>query len=124
MKFIKKYENFHDTGVDEGDEVVPKHNMKRQTEVRNLVDNLTPSNKHRIFLWLKKEVPSDSDPDFDDKFEKAKEELIDYLEENPNIRIDNLDVENFSIPQRRGDGVPRVQNIGGTSQTNSFRLGQ
>jgi hypothetical protein len=124
MKFIKKFESFHETGVDEGDSVVPKHNPKRQTEIRSFLGELTPSNKHRVFLWLKKEVPSYSDPEFDNKFEKAKEELIDYLEENPNIRIDKIDIENFSIPSRGGDGVPRVQNIGGSSQTNSFRIGQ
>jgi hypothetical protein len=113
------------TGVDDsGSEVVPKFNPKIRKDVIDFLDDLSPSNRPLVFKWLRMEEPSISDPDFDEKFEKAKKILVEFFEENPNVNISTIDMEKFTIPNKGGDGIPRVQNIGGTSHTQSFRIGQ
>ncbi len=124
MKIIKKFESFHNTGVDEGGEVVPKINPKRKQEAINFIDGLSPTNRPLAFKWLGKKSPKLSDPNFDSEFEKIKSQLVDYFLSNPNIRIGDIDIEKFTLPKKGGDGVARVQNIGNSSQTNSFRIGQ
>lgn len=128
MKYFKTFEEFqgmNSTGVDDtGGEVVPKYNPKIRQEVTDFLDNLSPNNRPLIFKWLGMESPNVGDESFDDKFEYAKKRLVKFFEENPNISIGSIDMESFTIPGKSGDGIPRVQNIGGTSHTNSFRIGE
>jgi hypothetical protein len=128
MKYFKTFEEFQtmsSTGVDDaGGEVVPKYNPKIRKDVVDFLDNLSPSNRPLVFKWLRMEEPSISDPEFDEKFEYAKKRLVSFFEENPNITIDGIDIESFTIPAKGGDGIPRVQNIGGTSHANSIRIGE
>jgi len=70
------------------------------------------------------EEPSLKDEEFDEKFEYAKKRLISFFEENPNISVSSVDTETFTIPGKGGDGVVRTNNIGGTSHTQSFRIGE
>jgi hypothetical protein len=70
------------------------------------------------------EEPSLNDEEFDDKFEVAKKKLIDFFQENPNISIGGIDIETFTMPSKGGDGVPRLQNIGGSSHAGSIRVGE
>jgi hypothetical protein len=128
MKYFKTFEEFQgmsSTGVDDaGGEVLPKYNPKIQQEVTDFLDNMTPNNKPLVFKWLGMEEPSLNDEEFDDRFEIAKKKLIDFFQENPNISIGGIDIETFTMPGKRGDGVPRLQNIGGSSHTNSMRIGE
>jgi hypothetical protein len=128
MKYFKTFEEFQgmsSTGVDDaGGEVLPKYNPKIQQEVSDFLDNMTPNNKPLVFKWLRMEEPSLNDEEFDDKFEIAKKKLVDFFQENPNISIGGIDIETFKMPGKGGDGVPRLQNIGGTSHTASFRVGE
>jgi hypothetical protein len=128
MKYFKTFEEFQgmsSTGVDDaGGEVLPKYNPKIQQEVTDFLDNMTPNNKPLVFKWLRMEEPSLNDEEFDDKFEIAKKKLIDFFQENPNISIGGIDIETFTIPGKGGDGVPRLQNIGGSSHANSIRVGE
>ena len=128
MKYFKTFEEFQgmsSTGVDDtGGEVLPKYNPKIRQEVTNFLDDLTPSNKPLVFKWLRMEEPSLKDEEFDEKFEIAKKRLINFFEENPNISVSGIDIETFTIPGKRGDGVVRTNNIGGTSHTQSFRIGE
>ena len=128
MKYFKTFEEFQgmsSTGVDDaGGEVLPKYNPKIQQEVTDFLDNMTPNNKPLVFKWLGMEEPSLNDEEFDDKFEVAKKKLIDFFQENPNISIGGIDIETFTMPGKRGDGVPRLQNIGGSSHANSMRIGE
>jgi hypothetical protein len=128
MKYFKTFEEFQGmstTGVDDaGGEVLPKYNPKIQQEVSDFLDNMTPNNKPLVFKWLRMEEPSLNDEEFDDKFEIAKKKLIDFFQENPNISISGIDIETFTMPGKRGDGISRTNNIGGTSHTASFRVGE
>jgi hypothetical protein len=128
MKYFKTFEEFQgmsSTGVDDaGGEVLPKYNPKIQQEVTDFLDNMTPNNKPLVFKWLRMEEPSLNDEEFDDKFEIAKKKLIDFFQENPNISISGIDIETFTMPGKRGDGIPRVQNIGGSSHAGSIRVGE
>ena len=128
MKYFKTFEEFQgmsSTGVDDaGGEVLPKYNPKIQQEVTDFLDNMTPNNKPLVFKWLRMEEPSLNDEEFDDKFEVAKKKLIDFFQENPNISIGGIDIETFTIPGKGGDGVPRLQNIGGSSHAGSIRIGE
>jgi len=38
--------------------------------------------------------------------------------------VGGIDIEKFTIPGKGGDGIPRVQNIGGSSHANSIRIGE
>jgi hypothetical protein len=125
MKFIKKFEMFHSTGLDDGkDHVVPKYNPKVRKEVSDFLDDLPPSGKIQVLrsIGIKEEISDDGE--FEKQFEIAKKKFIDFFENNTNLSIQSIDLEKFTIPGKSGDGIPRVQNIGGTSQTNSFRIGQ
>lgn len=125
MKFLKTFEKFHSTGLEDGqDQEFPKYNPKLRKQVTDFVDDLTPNNKLLVFKVLRMEEPSLNDEDFDEQFEVAKKKFIEYFESNPQLSIDLIDLETFTIPQKGGDGVPRVQNIGGSSHTSSFRIGQ
>jgi hypothetical protein len=128
MKYFKTFEEFQgmsSTGVDDnGGEVVPKYNPKIRKEVSDFIDDLTPNNRPLVFKWLGMEEPSLNDEDFDKHFEIAKNKLVKFFEENPNISISGIDVETFSVPSKRGDGVVRTNNIGGTSHTQSIRIGE
>ena len=115
MKYFKTFEEFQGmspTGVDDYDgEVLPKYNPKIRQQVTDFLGNMSPNNKLLVFKWLSMEEPSLDDKEFDEKFEIAKNKLIDYFEENPNISIGGIDIEGFTIPSKSGDGIPRVQNI-------------
>ena len=80
MKYFRTFEEFQNmnpTGVDDsGGEVVPKFNPKIRKDVIDFLDDLSPSNRPLVFKWLRMEEPSISDPDFDEKFEKAKKILV------------------------------------------------
>lgn len=128
MKYFKRFEEFQSmssTGVDDtGGEVVPRFNPKIRKEVIDFLDDLSPSNRPLVFKWLRMEEPSISDTDFDEKFEYAKKRLVKFFEDNPNISVGSIDIESFTIPSKGGDGIPRVQNIGGSSHANSIRVGE
>jgi len=124
MKFLKTFEKFHSTGLEDGkDEELPTYNPKVQKEASDYVDDLPPNRKMLLFSIVGMEEPEVSDKDFDDKFEIAKKKFVNYFQSNPQLSVGLIDIENFEIPKKGGDGVPRVQSIGGSSQTNSFRVG-
>jgi len=128
MKYFKTFEEFQgmsSTGVDDaGGEVLPKYNPKIRQEVTDFLDNMTPNNKPLVFKWLRMEEPSLNDEEFDEKFEIAKKKLADFFQENPNISVGGIDIETFTMPGKGGDGVPRLQNIGGSSHAGSIRIGE
>lgn len=125
MKYIKQFDSFSPTGIDDiGSEVLPKYNPKRKKEAVDFIEDLSPSNRPLVFKWLGMEEPSLNDPDFDSKFDVAKEKLVNYFESNPNIQISSIDIERFTLPGKNSNRIPKVTNIGGTSHTNSFRIGQ
>jgi len=128
MKYFKTFEEFQgmsSTGVDDaGGEVLPKYNPKIRQEVTDFLDNMTPNNKPLVFKWLRMEEPSLNDEEFDEKFEIAKKKLADFFQENPNISVGGIDIETFTMTGKGGDGVPRLQNIGGSSHAGSIRIGE
>jgi hypothetical protein len=125
MKYLKKFEKFHSTGLEDGkDEESPKYNPKIRKQVTDFVDDLTPNNRLLVFKTLGMDEPSLNDEEFDNQFEIAKKKFIDYFESNPQLSVDLINLDTFTIPNKGGDGIPRVQNIGGSSQANSFRIGQ
>lgn len=125
MKFLKKFEMFHSTGLDDGkDHVVPKYNPKIRKEVSDFLDDLPESGRIQVLKSVGIEANTKEEGEFEKQFELAKKKFIDFFENNTNLSIQSIDLEKFTIPGKGGDGIPRVQNIGGTSQTNSFRIGQ
>jgi len=124
MKFIKKFESFHKTGVDEGGEMIPKHNPVLTLKIKEYVDDLCTKGRYddlakKIGEKLPKDLQSDQMEQYGDEL---RERAIKYLEENPELIGKEINYMTYKVPG--GDGISRTNKVGGTSQTNSFRVGQ
>lgn len=125
MKFIKKYESFHGTGVDDGSgEQIPGYNPVINQRVREFVDSLCGKGRQdELAKIIGEKVPSDLGSDSMDEYEdKLKERVIKYLIDNPEALPSEVGINTYKVPA--GDGITRTNKVGGTSQTGSFRIGQ
>jgi hypothetical protein len=107
------FESLNSTGIDDiGSEVVPKYNPASIKQTTDFLDNIDASKQHLVFSFLKMKVPSQDD--FDQYWEEAKKEFIDYFLENPNLTVHDIDIETFTIPRKGSYSLPKLQNIGST----------
>jgi hypothetical protein len=124
MKFIKKFESFHKTGVDEGGEVIPEHNPTLTLKIKDYVDGLRTKGRYdELAKLIGEKLPKDlSSDDMDSYGDQLSDRVIKHLEENPELISKEIGIYTYKVPG--GDGIARTNNVGGTSHTNSFRIGQ
>jgi len=133
MKWIKKYENFvtdnnRDTAAID---FLPKHNPVVKQQATEYVDDKLNSNDFAdMFKVVGMEPPKDlKSEEMDSLFDEVREKAIEYFVENPEAigkeikfsSMANSDKQNLS---NQNDRVPTTNNIGGTSQTASNRIGE
>jgi len=133
MKWIKKYENFvtdnnRDTAAID---FLPKHNPVVKQQATEYVDDKLNSNDFAdMFKVIGMEPPKDlKSEEMDSLFDEVREKAIEYFVENPEAigkdikfsSMANSDKQNLS---NQNDRVPTTNNIGGTSQTASNRIGE
>ncbi len=124
MKFIKKFEMFHQTGVDDGGEVIPDFNPVLDLKIQDYVDGLCTKGRYEdLAKKIGQKFPKDlSSDDMDAYCEELRNKAIKYFKRNPELIGGEIDYMTYKVPG--GDGITRTNKIGGTSQTNSFRIGQ
>ena len=133
MKWIKKYENFvtdnnRDTAAID---FLPKHNPVVKQQATEYVDDKLNSNDFAdMFKVIGMEPPKDlKSEEMDSLFDEVREKAIEYFVENPEAigkdikfsSMANSDKQNLS---NQNDRVPTTNNIGGSSQTASNRIGE
>ena len=124
MKLIKKFEMFHQTGVEDGGEVVPEHNPVLDLKIKEYVEDMCTKGRYedlskQIGLKFPKNLSSE---EMDEYGEQLKDKAINYFKKNPELIGKEINFMTYKVPG--GDGITRTNKIGGTSQTNSFRIGQ
>jgi len=113
MKFIKKFESFHKTGVDEGGEMIPEHNPVLTLKIKEYVDDLCTKGRYddlakKIGEKLPKDLQSDQMEQYGDEL---RERAIKYLEENPELIGKEINYQTYKVPG--GDGISRTNKVGG-----------
>jgi hypothetical protein len=132
MKWIKKYENFtNDNNRDSASlDYLPKYNPVVKQEATEYVESKLKSNEFaEMFHVVGMKPPTDiKSEEMDSLFDEVKEKAIEYFTENPeeigksvNFASMKGDKQNLS---NQNDRVPTTNNIGGTSQAASNRIGE
>ena len=132
MKWIKKYENFtNDNNRDSASlDYLPKYNPVVKQEATEYVESKLKSNEFvEMFHVVGMKPPKDlKSEEMDSLFDEVKEKAIEYFTENPeeigkSVNFSSMkgDKQNLS---NQSDRVPTTNNIGGTSQTSSGRIGE
>lgn len=117
MKFLKRFESFHDTGVDDGiGQVLPEYNPAKDQEIKNFIDE---TNINQLSEIIGKKITHHVSEEDE---EKIKELAFKILKENPELIPSTPLMKQYKVPG--GDGIVRTNKIGSSSQTNSFRVGQ
>jgi hypothetical protein len=124
MKFIKKFEMFHQTGVNDGGEVIPEYNPVLTLKIKEYVDELCTKGEYdELAKLIGEKFPKDLTSDQMEPYaDKLREKAIKHLEKNPELIGKEINHMTYKVPG--GDGISRTNKVGGTSQTNSFRVGQ
>lgn len=116
MKYIKKYETFSKDGIDVDNQSYPEHNQAIQLKAKDYVESIFHKGAGEEVTKLCKEVGIEL-PKEDSELEEAKEKAIQYFIDNPE-RIKETGFSFKTYPHHGGDGVVRVQNIGGSGTRN------
>jgi hypothetical protein len=114
MKFIKTFESFHETGVDDGiGEVVPEYNPVLINKITEYVDDLaTRGQYHEVAKMIGMKIPKEvSSDDMDSFWEKIRDKAIKFLVNNPELIGKEIGFDVYKVPG--GDGVSRTNNVGG-----------
>lgn len=127
MKFIRKFENFVNdlNREDQSTSFVHSYNPVNKVEAEKYVDSVIKAGDWDIlFKVTGTEKPKGelSPEDFDEKFDDMREKAIKYFVENP--KGIGAEPAIKSLPKPSGDGIPRTNNVGGTSFANSPRIGE
>ncbi len=124
MKWIKKYETFtNDNNRDSSSiDYLPKFNPATKQEATEFVDSLLKSDYDKLFKLVGMEMPEVGSSEMDELFDEVREKAIEYYVNNPEAIGKEIELKTFKV--NGGDGAPRTNNIGGTSQSNSIRIGE
>ena len=124
MKYLKSFESFSQDVEPNQSEVVPAYNPVRNIQMEEFVDRIIKSGNHEeLYKILNFPKPDNLTGDeFDKHFDKLKEVAIEFFSKDPSRFNKPADFESFLKPS--GDGIPRTNKVGGTSFTNSPRIGQ
>lgn len=115
MKHLKKYENFHDDGLDVDNTNAPKYNQAQRLDAKKYVDAVFAAGAGKMVAALCKEIGL-AIPKTDEDLEKTQQKAIEYFIENPE-RIKEITPPTVNTyPYYSGDGIARVTNIGGVHQ--------
>lgn len=133
MKWIKKYESFvNDNNRDTAAiDFLPKHNPVIKQQATQYVDDKMKSNEFaEMFKVVGMEPPKDlKGSEMDDLFDEVREKAIDYFVENPEaignpVKFSSMANNDKQKLSNQNDRVPTTNNIGGTSQSASQRIGE
>jgi hypothetical protein len=132
MKWIKKYENFitDDNRDTAAIDYLPKHNPVVKQQATEYVDSVLKSNDFaKIFNVIGIQPPKELKGDEMDKvFDEVREKAIEYFVNNPEaigreVKMDRLPGNKQNLTNDY-DRVAKTNNIGGSSQTASNRIGE
>jgi len=119
MKKIKTFENFLDTRPDTV--MNPEMDQSMQLDVRNYVDDILNGDKFKqLFDLLGREIPGESDKvAFDAAFDEVRDLAISHFIKNPEEMVDrDVDITNMVVDG--GDGIPRLNNVGGVINEDKY----
>jgi hypothetical protein len=110
MKFLKTFESFDDTGVDDGaGEVLPSYNPVKDLEIKKFVDE---SNIQQLSQILGKKINHHLSQEKEDKL---KEIAFNFLKKNPEMMPSHPLMKTYKVPG--GDRIVRTNKVGGTIPT-------
>lgn len=110
MKFIKKFESFDDTGLDDGaGDRLPSINPAEDLEIKKFVDEI---NIQELSDLLGMEIKHHTSPEQEDKLKKI---AFNYLKKNPELMTSEPTMKRYKVPG--GDGIVRTNKIGGIIPT-------
>lgn len=114
MKFIKTFESFVNDDNRGEESYYPKYNQGNSIKAKEYVDELLKVDSDSVFKKFNVEKPKDGDQgeEFEKAFDKVREIAIKYYNEHPN-EIENTEVDYKPYAYDGGDGIARVQNVGG-----------
>jgi len=124
MKWIKKYETFVNDDNRGEDTQYPELNPVIKMEAAEYVDSKLRSNEYaEIFNAVGVDLPQDLDSDELEKaFDQVREKAIQYYIQNPEEIKSPATHRTFKV--NAGDGIPRTNRVGGTSQAASRVVGE
>lgn len=125
MKFLKTFESFHETGVDDGTgEVIPEYNPVVDQKIKSFVDDILGRGGYvELAKMIGAKFPSDVPSEKMGQLESdLREKAMKFFGDNPEQLPSEIGFKTYKVPG--GDGITRTNKVGGTSQTNSFRIGQ
>ena len=113
MKFIKKFESFHKTGVDEGGEMIPEHNPVLSLKIKEYVDGLiTKGRFDDLAKIIGEKLPKDLESGQMDQYgDELGERAKKFLEKNPELIGKEINYQTYKVPG--GDGIARTNKVGG-----------
>jgi hypothetical protein len=112
MKFIKKFENFHDDGLNIDNQTLPEFNQNDRLKAKEYVENIFNAGAGRMVNALCKEIKVKM-PRTEEELEKTKNAAISYFIQNPERIKEITPPEHKKYQYNSGDGIARVTNIGG-----------
>jgi hypothetical protein len=138
MKYLINFKTFETVGFGSditgigSDEATFDHSLSPvlKEKVKEYVERLINEQQFKIlFNIIGKEAPKNVEAaEMDSMIDQVKDDVIAKLMKQPHkmINLDEIDVTPMMLAPNTSntDGVPRTNNIGGTSQTNSPRIGQ
>jgi hypothetical protein len=113
MRKIKTFESFNNDNSSDNGGNMPGYNPILNQQAKEFVDSkMKTSDMDTILKRVGIKVPKDlTGQEMDNFYDKAKEKMVKFFIENPEEMTDNINIKSYSVPA--GDGVVRVQNIGG-----------
>ncbi len=119
---IKKYETFINDETRDGSANMPSYNPVIRQQEKEFVESKMKTNE--ITGLMKRagiNIPSGlQGREIDDFYEKSKQKLIEFFVRNPEEMTDVVNHKTYSVPA--GDGVVRVQNIGGALRESKKKI--
>ena len=114
MIYLKQFEAFHRTGIDDGtSEVMPEYNPILNKKVEDFVNDLLSKGRYEDCAKLIGEkLPKGLETDQMDEYaDGLKERAIKYFIKNPESIGNDIDYQMIKVPG--GDGISRTNNVGG-----------
>lgn len=112
MKHLKKFENFHDDGLEVDSQTTPKYNQELRLKAKKYVEDIFNAGAGAMANALCKEINLPL-PKTDEEIEAAMSKAIEYFTQNPERIKEITPPEHRTYPFYTGDGISRVNNVGG-----------
>jgi hypothetical protein len=118
MRFLKNFESFHDTGVDDGiGEVQPEYNPVLKQTIKEFVDDFCGRGGYvelakKIGMKLPSNIPSDK---MDQIESELKSNAMEFFNRNPEQLPNEVGFKTYKVSG--GDGITRTNKVGGTIPT-------